>query len=222
MSIELPPDIGGKLRYQIDQYRKKNNIQEPEEVKKFYNKNQTFLEEELAYIKTLELTGDRKEILSILDKFTNLDNLIFINANITSEDIEQLAEKVPNLRSLYIELADGLKKVDISNLKNLEFLTIKSCSDLKRIIGIEKAEKLGGIEIYDNEELFDYGEQDLCRELVSRMAENKKNNKGISFDLDVMLFPEFEKAVKKHNEKVENGEIESNQIETSDMKETRW
>ena len=81
--INLYANDGYAIREQINKYRIKHNIPEPDEIKKLYSKNDHFLEEELTYITSLRITPT---IIDYIDYFPNLESITFdSNKSISNE-----------------------------------------------------------------------------------------------------------------------------------------
>ena len=146
--INLSLNDGYEIRDEINKYRKKNNLKEPDIIKNAYNKNTIFLEEELSYVTSLRITAT---IIDYIDYFPNISKLTFDSTgSISNEVIQKIIDKYPNLKELKINNQDSIRILDVSNLKNLEVLEITSNKNLKKINGIDKLSNLYRLSFYDN------------------------------------------------------------------------
>ena len=66
--ITLPWRFGGTIRDSINEYRKKNNLPEPEEVKKLgpYRIRDTFLKEELGLVRELYIDESSLDYVDLM------------------------------------------------------------------------------------------------------------------------------------------------------------
>ena len=183
--IRLPQYIGIEIREMIDRYRKNNNIPEPDEIKKIYNKNEQFLEEELYYITSLKVNSD---IISFLKYFPNLTELIIESEKeLKQDEIASIINMYPNLKSLSICEQNNLHFLDVSSLSNLETLKIVSNRSLTGISGIDELKKIYFLDIYDNPSLDDISIETLVEKTYKIINEFKSNYCNI----DVLYMPEF-------------------------------
>lgn len=182
--IKIAQYIGFNIRNLIDKYRRDNNIPEPEEVRKLYNRYDSFFEEELSYISKLTINGD---ILPYLEYFPNLTEItIDGEKEITQKDINDIIKNFPNLKSLRILEQHNLQNIDVGSLSQLEELLITSNKNLKSISGIEQLKKLYSITIYDNQTLNENSIKNIVQQ-VNRLI----NELGSSCNIDVLYMPDF-------------------------------
>ena len=180
--IDLYASDGYAIREQINKYRIKHNIPEPDEIKKLYSKNDRFLEEELTYIMSLRITPT---IIDYIDYFPNLESITFdSNKSISNEDMQNIINKYPNLKELKIKEQNNITVLDISNLKNLEVLEISSNKDLKRVIGLDKLDNLYRISFFDNIVYSDSSKNELMGVVYKSSC-----NLGTECNIDVLYIP---------------------------------
>lgn len=207
--INLPGHIGFNVRNSIEIYRRKNNIPEPEEVRKIYNKNMQFIEEELTYIDKLIIDSD---ILPYLKYFPNVKEIILNgDRSINQKQFDEIINMYPNIKSLTI-VDQKVSYIDVSNLKELEVLNLNSNRDLVRITGLEKLNKIKKISIFGNQSLNVNSINTLINQTYKYIKElgskceydvlyihdfmNYINSKGISLDSlkDSLTWAEHEKS----------------------------
>lgn len=146
--INFPLDFGKQVRSKIDKYRIDNNIPEPDMVKKMYDKNQTFLAEELEYITSLNL---RSADIRCLGYFKNLETLIIDSfPSINDNDFRIISQNCPRLRTLVLKNQAGLKHMDVSSFRLLQSLSVVSNEHLVEVSGLEDLTNIDNIEFYDN------------------------------------------------------------------------
>lgn len=198
--IYLSLNDGYAIREQINKYRIKHNIPEPDKIKKLYSKNDRFLEEELTYVTSLRITPT---IIDYIDYFPNLESVIFdCNKKISNKDMQNIINKYPNLKELIIKEQNNITTLDISNLKNLEVLEITSNKDLKRVIGLDKLDNLYRISFFDNITYVDSFKKDLMEIIY-----NNSYLKGTECNVDVLYIPYL------------IGYLNSTNLSTSDIKD---
>lgn len=177
--INLSLNDGYEIRDEINKYRKKNNLKEPDIIKNAYNKNTIFLEEELSYVTSLRITAT---IIDYIDYFPNISKLTFDSTgSISNEVIQKIIDKYPNLKELKINNQDSIRILDVSNLKNLEVLEITSNKNLKKINGIDKLSNLYRLSFYDNIVYSDISIQELMKIVC-----DQSYNKGTECNVDVL------------------------------------
>ena len=184
--VELPYNLGERVRDSIDAYRKKNNIPEPEEVKaiSIYKKKNTFLEDEFKLVRELSLD---KSTMEYIDLFPNITSLtIDGEKGLSSEDFKRVFDKYTNLEQLTIKGQAGIQLVNVSEMKNLKELTLVSNRSLHRVIGLDKLDELEQVTIYDNDTYA------TVEELCQHMAKLSKN--GTKCNLDVLYMPDMKKT----------------------------
>ena len=189
--IEGFPQLEGEyIRAEIDKYRQENNIAEPEEIKNVYSKNNSFLEEELLYIKTIRI---RNALIPYLQYFPNLTDItIDCEEIISQEDIQNIINQYPNLKRLSISEQSEMQSIDVSALEQLQDLEIKSNGALKSIIGIDKIKDLWSLTFYDNQVYSEKGIQDLVKKVCSPSRKFECN-------FDVLYMPEVIDYIKENN-----------------------
>jgi len=124
----------------------------------------SFSEEELAMITTLKIENPSRGELKGISKLSNLqkldirsdtagdyskDNMI---CTITQKEIEEIGQ-MSSLRTLILNNQRDIEYIDVSQLENLEFLSITNSPKLEEIYGIEKLNKLYGLTCYGNRAL---------------------------------------------------------------------
>lgn len=182
--VRLPQYIGFNIRNTIDKYRRDNNIPEPDEVRKLYNRYDSFLEEELSYITKLTISND---ILSYLEYFPNLTEIrIDSEREMTQTDINRIINMFPNLKSLSIVEQNSLQSIDVGSLSQLEELYISSNRHLKNIFGLEKLKKMYSLTVYDNQTLSETSIKNVI-EQMNRLI----NELGTQCNIDVLYMPDF-------------------------------
>ena len=181
-------EIGGSFRTEINNYRKKHNLPEPEEIKKAYSKTDTFLEEELSYVTKLYVT---RKTLKYIDLFTNVETIIFgAGQNFSQLEIQEVLERYPNLKKLDISYQDRkIRIIDLSNNKLLEEVTITNNNGLWKVKGFEQLENLIFLDFYNNETYID--KEGLCNTVLEL---SKKTN----IELDVLYYPIIDKIFKEN------------------------
>lgn len=182
--ISLPYSLGIAVRDSITQYRRKNNIPEPEELKKIYDKQMYFLDDELQYVRDLVVNGDS---IDYLDLFSNLTSIKLDGEKELSQvQIQEIINKHPNLTELSIIHQSDLQYLDVSNLTNLQVLNITSNNSLKKITGIDKINDLFSLTFYDNQTYSDSS----IRELLD-VAYKSAYDLGTDLNIDVLYMPNF-------------------------------
>lgn len=192
--IQLPLDIGLSVREQIDNYRRKNNIPEPDEVKKIYNKQTEFMEDELKYVTSLRIDS---EVLDYIDLFPNLKSINFEGVNeISNEELTDILNKYPNLESLKVINESCIQRIDLSNLNNLKELEIISNQNLRVVDGLDD-KNLEKITFYNNELFGKKDTENFCKIIY----DNAYN--GSECNIDVLYMDDFLKYLKENNLKLE-------------------
>lgn len=121
----FPVPEGEYIRAEIDKYRQEHNVAEPEEIKKAYSKNDSFLEEELLYVKRIRITN---RLIPYLQYFPNLTDIIIdCEEIIPQETIQNIINQYPNLKRLSISEQSEMQSIDVSALEQLKDLEIKLC-----------------------------------------------------------------------------------------------
>ena len=190
--VNLPLNDGLYIRDFINKYRMKNNISEPEELKKVYNKQTTFLEEELKLVTKLRIT---KELFPYLDYFPNLTIINITGSESLSQfEIQLIINKYPNLKELTIEHQDYLQFIDLNNLSKLQRLKIISNKELKSIIGFNNMNDLYSFICYDNQAYNHTLKQDLFTQIYRFCCEL-----GTKCTIDVLYMPDFIKFLEQNN-----------------------
>lgn len=132
--INFPEEFGKELRKMIEQYRIDHGIEVPEKVKRIYNPNVLFFEEELEYITYINLCKADLRYLRYLKK---LDTLILDSfPSINNDDLLTIIETCPSLKTLIIKNQAGLKEADfrrMNGLKNLAIISNEHFNFCKRI-----------------------------------------------------------------------------------------
>ncbi len=182
--ITLPWRFGGTIRDSINEYRKKNNLPEPEEVKKLgpYRIRDTFLKEELGLVRELYID---ESSLDYVDLFPNVTSITFNGFGVKSEDFRNILAKYPNLENLTIKCQDNISALDLSNLKKLQKLELISNNRLGSVLGLEELKALKEFTFYDN--IVFHQEGKLCN-----FADNLLQ-KGAKCNLDVLYMPTMQK-----------------------------
>ena len=181
--ISLPYTFGEKVREAIDKYRIKHKLPTPEEIRKVYNKNEHFLEEEFDLVEELYITEDS---LNYLHLFKNVKSLIIACSHqFTNEEIKEIINKFPNLQSLQVANQNQITYLDLEKQSNLEDVIIRSNKSLSRINGIRGLSNLFEFSIYDNPELLEVYRKIICAK-ASREALH-----GTRCKLDILYIPEF-------------------------------
>lgn len=145
--INFPEEFGKELRKMIEQYRIDHGIEVPEKVKRIYNPNVLFFEEELEYITYINLCKADLRYLRYLKK---LDTLILDSfPSINNDDLLTIIETCPSLKTLIIKNQAGLKEADFRRMNGLKNLAIISNEHLTSVKGLENL-KLESFEFYDN------------------------------------------------------------------------
>lgn len=200
--VTLPFRLGGIIRDAIDSYRKKNNIPEPEEVKKLsvYRKRDTFLESEFDLVKEISIDKSTLEYLHYFPQLTS----ITINgvAGINQFELAKIIKNYPNLTHLTIDAQKDLQYLDVSGLKKLEELKIVSNKALHMVKGLSELENLKRLSFYDNDTYSKVPE--LC-EIIREMS-----SKGIQCDLDVLYMPKLEELLQQQEFLASRSLVESN------------
>ena len=186
----FPQPEGEYIRAEIDKYRQEHSIAEPEEIKKVYSKNDSFLEEELLYVKTIRITNN---LIPYLQYFPNLTDItIDCEEIIPQKDIQNIINQYPNLKRLSISEQSEMQSIDVSSLEQLQELEIKSNSALKRVIGIDNIKDLWSLTFYNNQVYSEKGIQDLVKKVCSTSREFECN-------FDVLYMPEVINYIKENN-----------------------
>lgn len=190
--ISLPLTDGIYIRSCINKYRAKNNIPEPEEVKAIYNKQETFLEEELKLITELRVT---KELFPYLDYFPNLSTInITGSGKLSGEEINNIINMYPNMKKLTIEHQDNLQFLDLSSTSKIQELQLISNKRLKKVVGIDKMNDLYEFTFYNNQTFGETQRKDLVKQ-VYRIS----NDLSAECNLDVLYMPEFINYLNQNN-----------------------
>lgn len=191
--ISFPPYLGEKIRSDIDQYRKEMKIAEPEELKKVYNKNQTFLEEELQYVTTLYILDP--DSLKYKNLFPNIKRVVIdCDYQFSEEEIQNIIDMYPNIVELKIHNQKKLNNLDLSKHQKIEILDIVENIGLKKITGLEKLNNLFSLTFYNNSTYFQHEVEKLCLQ-VQKLAMTK----GTTCNIDVLYIPEMLKTLKNVN-----------------------
>lgn len=177
--IELPFQLGYKIREEIYNYRKENNIPDPEEYSKIKNPNNTFLEEELDCINKIVVD---KEILPYIKYFKNIKELeINDKYQISDEELSNILDSHQSIETLRICHQRDLYVIDISNLKHLKNIDISFNYNLCHIKGfkIDSNINLEKISVFDNSNL-----SNTCVALLCQLAyyNVRKNNASVELD----------------------------------------
>lgn len=174
--VKLPYNLGMAVRDSITKYRRKNNIPEPEELKKIYNKQTDFLDDELSLVR--EIVIDKKS-LEYINLFPNITSIIIDGSDeLDSAEIKNVISSFPNLESLSIYGQDKLQYLDVSSLTKMKDLKLVSNKGLHRIVGADKLDELSNFVFYDNQTYL------TIPELCNSVAEMSKN--GVQCDFDVL------------------------------------
>ena len=164
---------------------------------------------DIQTIKHIDIDESKLKLIPMLSMYPNLQSISIRNVqSLTGELIKQISEKCPQLTALSIENAEGLHGIDVSTFKNLQFLTIRSNQELTSIRGLAQLKNISEVEIYDNTSLIHTSK--ICSDLV-RFIRN-----GTSLNLDVLMYPEMQKAILQHNDRVQRGIIQG-EIVTQQM-----
>ncbi len=156
---------------------------------------------DIQSIKHIDIPESKLKLIPLLSMYPNLQSISIRNVeSLTGKTIRQISAKCPQLTSLTIENADGLHGIDVSTFENLQFLTIRSNQDLKMVEGLAKLKNIASVEIYDNISLSHTSK--ICSDLVRLIGNGK------SLNLDVLMYPEIQKAILQHNDKIQNGRIQ--------------
>ena len=194
--INLPLYDGIYIRDYIDKYRRKHNIPEPEEIRKLYNKQSSFLEEELELVTQLRLT---KNLVPYLDYFPNLTSInITGDKGLSQQEIQSIINKYPNMKELTIEYQNELQYLDISNLTKLHSLQLISNNGLKNVVGIEQLNDLYEFTFYDNQLYGDKPKATLMRQVYRIL-----HNSFAECNLDVLYMPDFIIFLEENNLKLD-------------------
>ena len=186
----FPQPEGEYIRAEIDKYRQEHSITEPEEIKKAYSKNDSFLEEELLYVKTIRITN---KLIPYLQYFPNLTDItIDCEEIIPQKDIQNIINQYPNLKRLSISEQSEMQSIDVSALEKLQDLEIKSNGALKTVIGIDKIKDLWSLTFYDNQVYSEKGIQDLVKKVCSPSRKFECN-------FDALYMPEVIDYIKENN-----------------------
>jgi hypothetical protein len=95
--VSLPYNLGMAVRDSITKYRRKNNIPDPEELKKIYNPNMQFLDDELTLVREITLN---KVALEYIGLFPNVVSIAIDGLDELSQaDIKDVISTFPNLES---------------------------------------------------------------------------------------------------------------------------
>lgn len=185
--VKLPQNLGIKVwkilkeKYGIE--TRKNNIG----LMDF-----EFTQEELNLITSLKLKNPAENDLIGISRLPNLKLLEVETINITAlqqqrdiasigeKDIEEI-EKCTSLKSLSIKNQAKVNNIDISNLTNLEDLTISHNQHLEQILGTEHMHNLWTLECFGNNRISSLKGLD---KVILQNPELAKLN------LDVLLFPD--------------------------------
>ena len=164
---------------------------------------------DIQSIKHIDIDESNLKFIPMLSVFPNLQSISIRNVeSLTGEIIKQISERCPNLTSLSIENAEGLHGIDVSTFKQLQFLTIRSNQELTSLRGLAQLKSISDVEIYDNTSLSHTSK--ICSDLV-RFIGN-----GTSLNLDVLMYPEMQKAISQYNDKIQKGQIQG-EIVTQQM-----
>jgi len=181
--IDLPYTFGEKVRAEIDKKRSKNKLPTPEEIKKLYNKNEHFLEEEFDLVEELYIT---EESINFLHLFKNVKSLIIAcSYQFTNEQVKEIINRFPNLQSLQIANQNQITYIDLEKQSNLEDVIIRSNKNLSRINGIRELSNLYELSIYDNPELLEVYRKIICAKAA------RETLHGTRCKLDILYIPEF-------------------------------
>ncbi len=179
--IKLSLNVGEVIRKSIRENQVKNNIEELPLVKKLYNKQDTFLEEELYLVSTLTMN---REILDIIDKFPNVEVLtIDRTEEFTTQEITYILQSFPKLKKLTIKDQDNLQVINLTNLSSLEELSVTSNRKLFKINGLDNLDKLKKITFYNNPLYSDLA--------ISNLVKYIRNNKDKSYNIDTLYFKDL-------------------------------
>lgn len=179
--VTLPFRFGGIVRDIINDYRKTNNIPQPEEVTNLgvHRIRDTFFEYELELV--TELTID-KDSIEYIDLFPNIKSLTFDgDKGLNGFEIKSVIDRYPNLEHLTIKGQSSVQTLNVSELKKLKSLEIVSNRALHRVVGLEQLDQLSEITFYDNTTY--YKEEEIC-DAIAKMAQ-----KGVKCNLDVLYMP---------------------------------
>jgi len=185
--IDLPYTFGEKVRATIDRYRDKHKLPTPEEIKKLYNKNEHFLEEELDLVEELYITEDS---INYLHLFKNVKRLIIACSHqFTDTEVQELINRFPNLVSLEVSNQNQISYINLNNQPNIEELTIRSNKNLIRIVGFKDLQNLDEINIYDNPSLSEVVIKVICSKALRDALY------GTTCNLDLLYMPELLKVM---------------------------
>lgn len=155
------------------------------------NSKVLFTSEELESITELTIKNPHERDLEGVDLLPNLKTInVETNAittlvqnkeirSISDDDISSI-EKCSKLKNLSIVNQAKISHLDVTDLKELQFLTITHNQNLKEIKGINELNKLGQLSCFGNNRLFSIPL--LHQELLN-------NEKLVKLNLDVLLFP---------------------------------
>ena len=180
--ITLNQIDGYKIREDINKYRQLHNLEEPDEIKKIYDKQSNFLEEELIFIKDIRLTTS---LLPYLKYFPNITSISMDGAfNFSQSDIQEVINQYPNLKELKISEQKNLQSLDLTGLHNLENLELISNQKLKNVLGLSNLENLIFLTFYDNQTYSEESKKDLIEFICQRQI-----NQGLESNIDCLYMP---------------------------------
>ncbi len=183
--INLDFDTGKIVRQLIETYRRENNIPEPEELKKVYNKNTTFLESELENI-YIEISENMIQIC--------LGNkAIMKRINFEEQNYQEYLNKYSFVKNLHI-IKSNVSKIDLSEFKNLQSLYIANNSNLENISGLYELKNLKFLDFFGNSSYSDVNS-------ILNLAERVIEENGIA-QIDLLYYPEYKEMYEQNNKNI--------------------
>ena len=170
--IHIQYNYGKKIRKQINDYREKHNIPTPPSYSKIVMPDESFLEEELLMVSSLEFG---------------------MNDLLSAEEIKRIISLCPNIKSLTITGHEDIQTLDLSALSQLHDLKLTSNQGLHNVIGLENKD-LYSLTFYDNTSYGKTASKKLCE-----IALDNAHNNGTNCDLDIMLSREIMGIIENKN-----------------------
>lgn len=140
-------------------------------------------EEHINKITHLKVSKNDIEYLDRLPNLISIDLESF--PSITNEDLEQLANKLPNLKSLKIKEQSALIDIDFSIFHNLEDLCLIHNENLETITEVNKLKQFT---FYDNKDFKDN------KQIVDIIL----NNPNIEYLLDILYYIDLIKYIEQN------------------------
>ena len=195
--INLPINEGYNIRKFLSEYRAKNNIPVPDEIKRVYNPNESFLEEELSLVTDLRVT---RNFIKYLDYFENVESIIITGEeSFNNEEVAYIIKKYPKLKELTIEHQTDITFIDVSSLQELQDLNIIDNKYLKNVIGLDKLTDLYKFSLFGSEVYGDQAKEELIRQVYRFIYQH-----STECIIDVLYMPDLIKFLDDNNSSLDD------------------